>query len=95
MGNFYLRVRNPKASFSELLKFPKALKDSIGRNNFIMIENYSQIEKLWPVHLLWEQLSPTGGGDFATRSASLILLFVPDLCPPCSLCGCDLRSGLR
>jgi len=39
-------------NYDVVAKFPAALKDGIGRNNFIMIENYSQIEKLWPVHIL-------------------------------------------
>jgi hypothetical protein len=39
-------------NYDAMAKFPKSLKDGVGRDNFIMIENYSQIEKLWPVHLL-------------------------------------------
>lgn len=39
-------------NYEVVAKFPKELKDSIGRNKFIMLEVYSQIEKLWPVHLL-------------------------------------------
>jgi hypothetical protein len=39
-------------NYEAVAKFPKELKDSIGRKKFIMLEVYSQIEKLWPVHLL-------------------------------------------
>ena len=39
-------------NYEAVAKFPKDLKDAIGRKKFIMIEVYSQIEKLWPVHLL-------------------------------------------
>jgi len=38
--------------YKTVAKLPTALKDSIGREKFIMLEVYSQIEKLWPVHLL-------------------------------------------
>jgi len=38
--------------YEAVAKFPKALKDVIGRKKFIIIEVYSQIEKLWPVHLM-------------------------------------------
>lgn len=39
-------------NYEAVAKFPKDLKNAIGRKKFIMIEVYSQIEKLWPVHLL-------------------------------------------
>jgi len=32
--------------------FPKELKNSIGREKFIIMDNYKKIEELWPVHLL-------------------------------------------
>ncbi len=38
--------------YETVAKFPKSLKDAIGREKFIMLEVYSQIEKLWPAHLL-------------------------------------------
>ncbi len=38
--------------YQAVAKFPKPLKDEIGREKFIILEVYSQIEKLWPVHLL-------------------------------------------
>jgi hypothetical protein len=38
--------------YESVARFPKTLKDEIGREKFIIIEVYSQIEKLWPVHLL-------------------------------------------
>jgi Putative abortive phage resistance protein AbiGi, antitoxin len=39
-------------SYTEVAKIPKQLKDSIGREKFIMVDVYSQIEKLWPVHII-------------------------------------------
>lgn len=38
--------------YDDMAKFPKQLKDAIGRDKFILIENYKQIETLWPVHKL-------------------------------------------
>ncbi len=38
--------------YEAVAAFPKPLKDAIGREKFIILEVYSQIEKLWPVHLL-------------------------------------------
>ena len=38
--------------YEAVAAFPKPLKDAIGRERFIIVEVYSQIEKLWPVHLL-------------------------------------------
>jgi hypothetical protein len=38
--------------YDTVAKFPKPLKDAIGRKKFIMIDVYSQIEKLWPVHII-------------------------------------------
>lgn len=37
-------------TYDDMAKFPKALKDAIGREKFLLMENYRQIEKLWPVH---------------------------------------------
>ena len=38
-------------TYEDMAKFPKDLKDCIGRNKFILMENYETIERLWPVHL--------------------------------------------
>lgn len=38
--------------YEAVAAFPKVLKDAIGREKFIIVEVYSQIEKLWPVHLM-------------------------------------------
>lgn len=38
--------------YEAVATFPKELKEAIGRENFIIIEVYSQIEKLRPVRLL-------------------------------------------
>lgn len=39
-------------NYKAVAAFPEAFKDQIGREKFIMIEVYSQIERLWPVHIL-------------------------------------------
>jgi len=38
-------------SYADVASFPAPFKDAIGRDKFIMLDVYSQIEKLWPVHL--------------------------------------------
>jgi len=38
--------------YADMAQFPKELKDAIGREKFILMDNYRNIEKLWPVHLL-------------------------------------------
>lgn len=37
--------------YHDMAQFPRDLKDAIGREKFILIENYERIESLWPVHL--------------------------------------------
>lgn len=39
-------------TYDDMAKFPKELKDEIGRGKFILMENYKLIEKLWPVHMM-------------------------------------------
>ena len=39
-------------TYDDMAKFPKSLKDIIGREKFLLMENYRQIERLWPVHNL-------------------------------------------
>jgi hypothetical protein len=38
------------SSYEDVAQFPKELKDAIGRSNFIIMENYEKIERIWPVH---------------------------------------------
>ena len=38
--------------YHDMATFSRTLKDAIGREKFILMENYDLIEKLWPVHLL-------------------------------------------
>lgn len=38
--------------YEAMAKFPKDLKNAISRQKFILLEVYSQIEKLWPVHII-------------------------------------------
>jgi hypothetical protein len=37
-------------TYEEMAKFPKDLKDEIGRDKFLLMDNFRQIEKLWPTH---------------------------------------------
>ncbi len=37
--------------YKDMAQFPKNLKDAIGREKFIMMDNYIKIEELWPVHI--------------------------------------------
>lgn len=37
-------------NYTDMAKFPKEYKDSIGRDKFILLDDYLKIEKLWPVH---------------------------------------------
>lgn len=39
-------------SYKDMAEFPKDLKDNIGRDKFILMENYRNVEKLWPVHII-------------------------------------------
>jgi hypothetical protein len=38
--------------YEDLAKFPRDLKDAIGREKFLLMDNYRKIETLWPVHNL-------------------------------------------
>ena len=38
--------------YMAMARFPKQLKDGIGRDKFLLMENYKKIEELWPVHKL-------------------------------------------
>lgn len=37
-------------SYEDMAQFPKDLKDAIGRENFLIMDVYRTIERLWPVH---------------------------------------------
>lgn len=39
-------------NYKDMAQFPKDLKDAIGRDKFILMDNYIHIEKLWPVHII-------------------------------------------
>lgn len=39
-------------NYRDMAEFPKELKDVIGRDKFILMENFERIEKMWPVHIL-------------------------------------------
>lgn len=36
--------------YTDMAQFPRQLKDEIGRDKFILVDNYKNIERLWPVH---------------------------------------------
>jgi len=37
-------------SYEDMARLPKELKDGIGRDNFVIMDMYRQIESLWPTH---------------------------------------------
>lgn len=37
--------------YHDMASFPKELKNAIGREKFILMDNYEQVERLWPVHI--------------------------------------------
>ena len=37
-------------NYVDMAQFPKEYKDAIGRDKFILVDDYINIEKLWPVH---------------------------------------------
>jgi len=39
-------------SYEDMAKMPKRPKDRIGRDNFLIMDIYRKIEKLWPVHVV-------------------------------------------
>ncbi len=39
-------------TYEDMAKFPKPLKDKIGRDKFLIMDVYRTIENLWPVHRL-------------------------------------------
>jgi hypothetical protein len=38
-------------TYEDMAKFPQPLKDAIGRDRFLIMEIYRNIERLWPVHV--------------------------------------------
>jgi hypothetical protein len=39
-------------TYEDMAKFPKELKDIIGREKFILMDMYRTIEELWPTHII-------------------------------------------
>jgi len=39
-------------TYEDMARFPRELNDEIGREKFLLMENYRMIERLWPVHNL-------------------------------------------
>ena len=44
-------------TYEDMARFPKELKDAIGREKFLLMDNYRTIEKLWPVHIIDTEFS--------------------------------------
>ncbi len=40
------------AKYEDMAQAKTILKDTIGRENWLLMDNYERIEKLWPVHHL-------------------------------------------
>ena len=40
------------ATYEDMAKAPKNLKDRIGRDKWLLMNNYEKVERLWPVHIL-------------------------------------------
>jgi hypothetical protein len=40
------------SKYEDMAQAPKPLKDAIGRDRWLIMENYRKIESLWPVHLV-------------------------------------------
>jgi hypothetical protein len=39
-------------TYEDMARFPRELKDAIGRNKFILMDVYRKIEELWPTHVM-------------------------------------------
>ena len=39
-------------SYEHMASLPKEIKDAIGRDKFLMLDVYRQIERLWPTHVM-------------------------------------------
>jgi hypothetical protein len=39
-------------TYEDMAKFPKDVKDKVGRDKFVLMDMYRSIEKLWPTHLI-------------------------------------------
>ncbi len=40
------------SKYEDMAQAPKLFKDAIGRDRWLIMENYSKIERLWPLHLV-------------------------------------------
>jgi hypothetical protein len=50
--------------YEDMARFPKELKDAIGRDRFVLMDVYRTIERLWPTHVL-----PIGNGAIIAPKA--------------------------
>lgn len=41
-------------TYEDMARFPRELKDEIGRDKFILMDVYKKIEQLWPTHVIGE-----------------------------------------
>ncbi len=44
-------------TYEDMAQAPKGLKDAIGRENWLIMDNYERIEELWPIHRVPEGAS--------------------------------------
>jgi hypothetical protein len=51
----------------DVARLPKKLKDKIGRDKFLILDVYRQIERLWPVHII----SGASGGTSPKRKGGI------------------------
>lgn len=42
-------------SYEDMARFPRELKDAIGRDKFILMDTYQKIEELWPTHVVADE----------------------------------------
>jgi hypothetical protein len=38
------------SKYEDMAQAPKALKDAVGRDKWLIMENYRKVEELWPTH---------------------------------------------
>ena len=37
-------------TYEDMAQFPRELKDAVGRDRFLIMDVYRNVERLWPVH---------------------------------------------
>jgi hypothetical protein len=39
-------------TYNDMAQFPQEMKDAVGRDKFLLMQNYRTIERLWPTHIM-------------------------------------------